>query len=82
MQSGRRQLLESLSAGPRYIYLHDFGAPVGFEIVMRAPDQVLGLIIQNANAHDAGQGEGEAATNVSAWNKGSVALSMIALTLL
>jgi pimeloyl-ACP methyl ester carboxylesterase len=51
------ELLEFLSVGPRYIYLHDFGAPVGFEVAMRAPDQVLGLIIQNANAHDTGQGE-------------------------
>jgi pimeloyl-ACP methyl ester carboxylesterase len=48
------ELLERLAIGPRYIYLHDFGAPVGFEIAMQAPEQVLGLIVQNANAHRTG----------------------------
>lgn len=57
------ELLAHLSIGPRYIYLHDFGAPVGLEIAMRAPEQVLGLIVQNANAHDTGQGEAWAATH-------------------
>jgi pimeloyl-ACP methyl ester carboxylesterase len=56
------ELLDHLHIGPRYIYLHDFGAPVGLEIAMRAPKQMLGLIIQNANAHETGQGEGWAAT--------------------
>lgn len=50
------ELLENLSVGPRYIYLHDFGAPVGFHIAMNAPEQVLGLIVQNANAHQTGIG--------------------------
>jgi pimeloyl-ACP methyl ester carboxylesterase len=50
------ELLDRLAVGPRYIYLHDFGAPVGFHIAMQAPEQVLGLIIQNANAHQTGLG--------------------------
>jgi pimeloyl-ACP methyl ester carboxylesterase len=50
------ELLDRLAIGPRYIYLHDFGAPVGFHIVMQAPEQVLGLIVQNANAHRTGLG--------------------------
>ena len=50
------ELLQHLAIGPRYIYLHDFGAPVGFHIAMEAPELVLGLIIQNANAHQAGLG--------------------------
>lgn len=50
------ELLDQLAIGPRYIYLHDFGAPVGFHIAMQAPKQVLGLIIQNANAHRTGFG--------------------------
>lgn len=56
------ELVDHLSIGPRYIYLHDFGAPVGFQIAMQAPDQVLGLVIQNANAHRTGQGPDWAAT--------------------
>jgi pimeloyl-ACP methyl ester carboxylesterase len=50
------ELLDRLAVGPRYIYLHDFGAPVGFHIAMQAPEQVLALIVQNANAHRAGLG--------------------------
>lgn len=50
------ELLERLAIGPRYVYLHDFGAPVGFQIAMQAPEQVLGLIVQNANAHRTGFG--------------------------
>lgn len=56
------ELLDRLAIGPRYIYLHDFGAPVGFHIAMQAPERVLGLIIQNANAHQTGFGPGWAAT--------------------
>ena len=33
-----------------------FGAPVGFDIALREPDLVAGLIIQNANAHRTGFG--------------------------
>jgi pimeloyl-ACP methyl ester carboxylesterase len=50
------ELLDRLAVGPRYIYLHDFGAPAGFHIAMQAPEQVLGLIIQNANADRTGLG--------------------------
>jgi len=50
------ELLEHLSVGPRYLYLHDFGAPVGFNIAMKMPEQVLGLMVQNANAHESGYG--------------------------
>jgi pimeloyl-ACP methyl ester carboxylesterase len=56
------QLLDRLQVGPRFIYLHDWGAPVGLHIAMQAPRQVLGLIVQNANAHTTGWGPGWAAT--------------------
>ena len=56
------ELLDRLDIGPRYIYLHDWGTPVGLQIAMQAPEQVLGLIIQNANAHRTGWGPGWAAT--------------------
>jgi pimeloyl-ACP methyl ester carboxylesterase len=56
------ELLDRLDVGPRFIYLHDFGAPVGFRIAMQAPERVLGLIIQNANAHHTGLGPQWAAT--------------------
>jgi pimeloyl-ACP methyl ester carboxylesterase len=55
-------LLDQLAIGSRFIYLHDWGAPVGLQIAMQAPEQVLGLIVQNANAHRTGWGPGWAAT--------------------
>lgn len=50
------ELLTRLGVGQRFIYLHDFGAPVGLQLAMRAPHLVRGLIIQNANAHNSGLG--------------------------
>jgi pimeloyl-ACP methyl ester carboxylesterase len=62
------EMLDRLSIGPLFIYLHDFGAPVGFHIALREPERVRGLIIQNANAHRTGQGAGWKATQ-SFWEK-------------
>jgi pimeloyl-ACP methyl ester carboxylesterase len=62
------ELLDRLAIGPRYIYLHDFGAPVGFHIAMQAPERVLGLIIQNANAHRTGFGPAWAGT-LAYWSR-------------
>jgi pimeloyl-ACP methyl ester carboxylesterase len=64
------ELLEHLAIGPRYIYLHDWGAPVGFHIAMEAPERVLGLIVQNANAHRTGFGPIWAAT-LAYWSEPS-----------
>jgi pimeloyl-ACP methyl ester carboxylesterase len=50
------ELLDRLQVGPRYLYVHDFGAPVALQIALQAPEQVLGLIIQNGNAHETGLG--------------------------
>lgn len=50
------ELLDHLRIGPRYLYVHDFGAPPALRIAMRAPEQVLGLIVQNGNAHRSGLG--------------------------
>ncbi len=50
------ELLERYEVGRRYIYLHDYGAPVGIAIAMAAPELVSGLIIQNANVHRTGFG--------------------------
>lgn len=48
------ELLVLLGVERRFIYVHDFGAPIAFDIAMRAPGKVLGLIVQNANAHESG----------------------------
>jgi pimeloyl-ACP methyl ester carboxylesterase len=49
-------LLAKLGVLSAYLYLHDFGAPVGLDLAMRDPSRVLGLIVQNANAHRTGFG--------------------------
>ena len=77
------EVLESLGVGPRYIYLHDFGAPVGLRIAMRAPDLVEGLFIQNANAHQTGFGP-QWADTLAYWsdpNPGNEAAATAHLTL-
>ncbi|HYG83923.1 MAG TPA: alpha/beta hydrolase [Verrucomicrobiae bacterium] len=50
------ELLKRLGVRERFIYLHDFGAPVGLRLAMDQPELVKGLIIQNANAHRTGFG--------------------------
>ena len=62
------ELLDRLAIGPLHVYLHDFGAPVGFHIAMRAPERVLGLIVQNANAHRTGLGPQWAET-IAYWSR-------------
>jgi len=53
---GIEELLAHLGVERHFLYLHDFGAAVGLQIAMRAPDRVRGLVIQNANAHPSGLG--------------------------
>src|SRR5688572_2327579 len=36
------------------LYMQDFGGPVGFRVASRHPERVSALIIQNANAYEAG----------------------------
>jgi pimeloyl-ACP methyl ester carboxylesterase len=48
------ELLDHLNVGARFLYVHDWGAPVSLGLALRAPEQVLGLIIQNGNAHESG----------------------------
>ena len=38
------------------IFLHDYGAPVGFRIILAQPERVRALIVQNGNAYNAGLG--------------------------
>ena len=56
------RMLARLGAESFYLYLHDFGAAVGFHLATRAPRRIRGLIIQNANAHESGLGPQWSAT--------------------
>jgi pimeloyl-ACP methyl ester carboxylesterase len=50
-------LLEKLGINRYALYLQDYGGPVGFRIMMKHPERVSALVIQNANAYDEGLGE-------------------------
>lgn len=45
------QLLESLNIEHYIMYMQDFGAPVGYRLMMNNPKQIDALIVQNANAY-------------------------------
>jgi pimeloyl-ACP methyl ester carboxylesterase len=47
-------LLERLGVKRFAMYLMDYGAPVGWRLALKHPDQVTALVIQNGNAYDEG----------------------------
>jgi pimeloyl-ACP methyl ester carboxylesterase len=48
------ELLDHLNVERWFLYVHDWGAPVSLGLALRAPERVLGLIVQNGNAHESG----------------------------
>jgi pimeloyl-ACP methyl ester carboxylesterase len=48
--------LKKLKVEHYTLYLHDYGAPIGFRIILAHPDQLHALIIQNGNIYNAGLG--------------------------
>ena len=49
-------LLASLKIKDYTLYLHDYGAPVGFRIILAHPERLHALIIQNGNIYKDGLG--------------------------
>jgi pimeloyl-ACP methyl ester carboxylesterase len=49
-------LLEQLKIRKCSFYLHDYGGPVGFRMILAHPERVQALIIQNANVYKEGLG--------------------------
>jgi pimeloyl-ACP methyl ester carboxylesterase len=49
-------LLEQLKVSHYTLYLHDYGAPVGYRIILAHPERLDALIVQNGNAYDEGLG--------------------------
>lgn len=49
-------LLEQLKINRYSLYLQDYGAPVGYRIMLAHPERVQALVIQNANAYEEGLG--------------------------
>lgn len=44
-------LLQALGIEKYAVYMQDFGAPVGFRLMMKAPEKVTAIIAQNANTY-------------------------------
>lgn len=50
------QFLEKLSINKFYMYVFDYGAPIGFKIAVKHPDWIKGIISQNGNVYQEGLG--------------------------
>lgn len=48
--------LQQLKIARYAMYLHDYGAPIGFRIILAHPDRLSALIVQNGNVYQAGLG--------------------------
>jgi pimeloyl-ACP methyl ester carboxylesterase len=48
--------LEQVGVDRYFMYMFDFGAPVGFRLALRHPERIRGLVAQNANAYEEGLG--------------------------
>ncbi|MFI9510558.1 alpha/beta fold hydrolase [Nocardia sp. NPDC052566] len=49
--------VEALGLDRFFMYVFDFGGPVGFRVATRKPERIAGLVIQNANAYTEGLSE-------------------------
>lgn len=50
------KLLQTIGATRFFVYMFDFGAPVGFRLALRHPEWIRGVIAQNGNAYKEGLG--------------------------
>jgi pimeloyl-ACP methyl ester carboxylesterase len=54
-------LVEALHIQSYVLYMHDFGGPVGFRVMLSHPERLRGIVVQNANAYLEGLGTGREA---------------------
>ncbi len=64
-------LMDALKVESYYIYMHDFGAPVGYRLALKNPEKLKGLIIQNANAYMEGLSDQRREFFMTAGDEGS-----------
>lgn len=50
------EFIIKLSLDQFYLYVFDYGAPIGFRIAKKYPDKILGIISQNGNIYKEGLG--------------------------
>ncbi|MGH6977575.1 MAG: alpha/beta fold hydrolase, partial [Stellaceae bacterium] len=46
------------------LYVFDYGAPIGFRLALRHPEQIVAIIVQNGNAYEEGLSAGWASSRV------------------
>ena len=51
------ELLATLGIDRFYMYVFDYGAPIGFRLALRNPERVLGIVSQNGNVYEEGLGK-------------------------
>jgi len=49
-------LLEKIKVDRYVLYMQDYGGPVGFRIMVKHPERIRGIVVQNANAYKEGLG--------------------------
>lgn len=49
--------LEKLEIDRFYMYVFDYGAPIGFRIAVKHPERILGIVSQNGNVYEEGLGK-------------------------
>lgn len=49
--------LRTLHVQKFYLYVFDYGAPIGFRIALKHPEAVLGIVSQNGNVYEEGLGQ-------------------------
>lgn len=49
--------LDALQINKFYMYVFDYGAPIGFRIALKYPERILGIVSQNGNVYKEGLGK-------------------------
>ena len=50
------EFLDVVHAERFYMYVFDYGAPIGFRIAVKHPERILGIVSQNGNVYEEGLG--------------------------
>ncbi len=50
------QFIEAMHIDQFYMYVFDYGAPIGFRISLKHPEKILGIVSQNGNVYEEGLG--------------------------
>lgn len=64
-----RALLDRIGVTEAIYYMHDYGGPIGLRLATARPEQVRGLVVQNANAYMEGLTPAVAGVFMPLWEK-------------